>query len=119
MFQEKRKLMRVRSTLTTLAMRALSALTVVILLGATTQVSLGDTSHTDVAPMVLESVADELAGDECTAPAEAVEAVEIQDVGAAYECPRGIPYCQKASQCTNYCGVGFESCFQGCCACTG
>lgn len=108
--------MRVRSTLTTLAMFALSALTVLVLLGATAQVSLGDAAHVDVAPMVLESVADELAGDECTAPAEDVE---VEDVGAAYECPRGVPYCQRASQCTTYCGVGFESCFQGCCSCTG
>ena len=116
MFQEERKLMRVRSALTTLATLALSALIALILIGATARVSLGDASHVDVAPMVLESVADELAGDECTAPAEAAE---IEDVGAAYECPRGVPYCQRASQCTNYCGSGFESCFQGCCSCLG
>jgi hypothetical protein len=108
--------MRVRSNMATLAMLVLSALTVLILLGATARVSLGDASHVDVAPMVLESVADELAGDECTAPAEAAE---IEDLGAAYECPHGIPYCQRASQCTDFCGAGFEGCFQGCCACTG
>src|SRR5262245_20380561 len=108
--------MRVRSNLATLAMLALSALTVLILIGATARVSLGDVPHADVAPMVLESVADELAGDECTAPAEAVE---IQDLGAAYECPHGQPYCQHASQCTNYCGGGFEVCERGCCTCSG
>jgi hypothetical protein len=107
--------MRVRSTF---AILALSVLTVLILIGATAQVSLGDAPRADVAPMVLESVADELAGDECTA-LEADEAVEVQDLGAAYECPNGIPYCQRASQCTAFCGPGFESCFQGCCACTG
>ena len=108
--------MRVRSNMATLAMLVLSALTVLLLLGATARVSLGDASHVDVAPMVLESVADELADDECTAPAEAVE---IEDVGAAYECPRGVPYCQQATQCTSYCGIGFEGCFRGCCSCLG
>jgi hypothetical protein len=108
--------MRVRSTLTTLVMLALSTLTVLILLGATARVSLGDAPHADVAPMVLESVADELAGDECTAPAEAVE---IEDPGAAYECPHGLPYCQQASQCISFCGAGFEGCYRGCCSCLG
>jgi hypothetical protein len=97
-------------------MFALAVSTVLLLIGATARISLGDAPHADVAPMVLESVADELAGDECTAPAEAIE---IQDLGAAYECPRGIPYCQKASQCADFCGGGFEVCFQGCCTCAG
>jgi hypothetical protein len=106
--------MRVRSTLVTLA---LSVLTVLILTGVTAQVSVGDTPRADVAPMVLESVADELAGDECTT--EAVEAAEVEDLGAAYECPQGVPYCRTAAQCGNYCGGNFEVCFQGCCTCAG
>ena len=108
--------MRVRSSL---ALFALSILTVLILMGVTTQVSFGDATHTDVAPMVLESVADELSGGECTASDVAVEAAEVEDVGAAYECPSGIPYCWQASQCADYCGGGFEACIRGCCACTG
>lgn len=108
--------MRVQSSLTILA---LSILTVLVLVGATTQVSLGDATQVDVAPMMLESVADTLAGGECTTSDEAVEAAEVEDVGAAYECPRGIPYCQAASQCADYCGGGFEACIRGCCACAG
>lgn len=108
--------MRVRPLLTTLA---LAALAVTLLLGAATQISLADTAHVDVAPMVLESVAGELAGDECTAPAEAAPAGEALDAGAAYECPHGLPYCWNASQCVDFCGAGFEACVRGCCACTG
>jgi hypothetical protein len=117
LFQEERKLMRLRSII---GMFALSMLTVLLVIGATARVSLGDDARVEATPMVLQSVVgDELPADECTLQDEAVEAAENQDLGAAYECPRGIPYCQKASQCTEYCGVGFESCFQGCCACTG
>lgn len=106
--------MRVRSTLVTLA---LSALTVFMLLGVTAQVSVGETPAADVAPMLLESASEALAGDECTA--ETFEAAEVEDVGAAYECPNGIPYCRTAAQCADHCGGGFEVCFQGCCACAG
>lgn len=99
---------------------ASSILVALLLIGATTRISLGDAAQIDTAGVVLESSVDDLSGDECVAPVEeATELMEIEDQGAAYECPRGVPYCQQASQCTNYCGGGFEVCSRGCCACSG
>jgi hypothetical protein len=99
---------------------ASSILVAMLVIGATARVSLGgDAAQIDASSIVLEST-DDLSADECVAPVEeATELMEIEDQGAAYECPRGVPYCQRASQCTNYCGAGFEVCFQGCCSCSG
>lgn len=98
---------------------ATSILVALLLIGATARISLGDAAQIDTAGIVLESSADELSGDECVAPVEApTELMEIEDQGAAYECPRGVPYCQQASQCGNFCG-GFEVCSRGCCMCAG
>jgi hypothetical protein len=99
---------------------ASSILVALLVIGATARVSLGnDAAQIDASSMMLESTTDALSGDECVSP-EATELMEIEDPGAAaYECPRGVPYCQRASQCTNYCGAGFETCFQGCCSCSG
>jgi hypothetical protein len=36
---------------------------------------------------------------------------------SAYQCPPYTPYCQRASQCTDYCAGGVPVCFQGCCSC--
>jgi hypothetical protein len=96
---------------------ASSILVALLVIGATARVSLGsDAAQIDVPSIVLESTTDAPSADECVAP---VELMEIEDQGAAYECPRGVPYCQRASQCTSYCGAGFEVCFQGCCSCSG
>lgn len=100
---------------------ASSILVALLVIGATARVSLGgDAAQIDAPSIMLESTAADLSGDECVSPEEApAQLMEIEDQGAAYECPRGVPYCQRASQCTNYCGAGFEVCFQGCCSCSG
>ena len=38
------------------------------------------------------------------------------DVETGYEC-KNQAYCQRASQCTTYCGGGGAVCQRGCCAC--
>lgn len=100
---------------------ASSILVALLVIGATTRVSLGDAAaQIDASSVVLESATDDLSGDECVAPVEApTELMEIEDQGASYECPRGVPYCQQASQCADFCGGGFETCSRGCCMCAG
>ena len=54
----------------------------------------------------------------CLATPVAVEPAE----GLLYECPMGVPYCQRDKQCESYCGPGGEAfavCEFGCCACAG
>jgi len=99
---------------------ASSILVALLVIGAFARVSVGDTVQTDTASIMLESSVDQLSGDECVAPVdEATELMEIEDQGANYECPRGVPYCQQASQCATFCGGGFEVCSRGCCTCAG
>lgn len=100
----------------------LSALFVLVVLGVTTGVSLGD----NAAPsMVMESLLEESV-DQSFAPAEEsvdecfVPAEEAADDSSLYECPKGVSYCQRDSQCSAQCGsVDFGVCFQGCCYCAG
>jgi hypothetical protein len=108
------KLMRIRWIL------ASSILVALLVIGASARVSLGDAVQTDTSSIVLESSVDDLSAGECVAPVDAAtELMEIEDQGANYECPRGVPYCQQASQCADYCGGGFEVCSRGCCTCAG
>lgn len=100
------------------------ALLVVLALGVTTQASSGDHTPANMtAPSATsDSPADEVApADQCDLPAESIESLDTAtDQGEGYECPKGIPYCQRDSQCADYCGPGgFEVCSFGCCACAG
>jgi hypothetical protein len=96
----------------------LSAFVILLALGATAGVSLGDHAPLkDAAPSAtIDSPDLTTPADECTFP---VEQPNAADEAAGYQCPDGVPYCSRASQCADYCGGGFEMCAQGCCSCAG
>ena len=115
-------------SLRTRLLPALSALLVVLVLGASAGVSIGgDTTRHEVptstmfasSPM-LESPAADAADaaevNQCLAP---IESQETAAPSTAYECPVGQDYCQQDSQCDDQCGGFFGVCFQGCCQCAG
>ncbi len=43
----------------------------------------------------------------------------FERASAGYQCPPGVAYCQRDSQCANQCGGFFGVCEFGCCACAG
>lgn len=105
-----------------LLLPVLSALLVMLAIGASANVSFGDdTARHEVStntmfvssPMLEAPAADAAEANQCLAP---VESQEVADPAAAYECPIGVDYCQKDSQCDAQCG-GFGACTQGCCRC--
>lgn len=107
---------------------AFSVLLVLLAIGATSRTALGnDGPQAAVAQSAITAPAAdvELAGEDnqCLAPAELLNqldtALDVADDTQAYECPHGLPYCQQDSQCEDFCGAGFGSCFRGCCYCAG
>lgn len=83
-----------------------SALLLLFALGASARASLGDDAPVST-PVSVEAPAGDLEPVyECLPEAPAYEPAE------AYECPKGIPYCQRDNQCDDFCGDGFGVCFQ-------
>lgn len=101
---------------------ALSALLVVLVIGASAGISMGDDAARHEVPTnamfassstLAAPTADAAEANQCLAP---IESQEVADPAAAYECPIGVDYCQKDSQCDTQCG-GYGVCTQGCCRC--
>lgn len=97
---------------------ACSALLLLLALGASARASLGDDAPVSTPASVEAPAGDLEPAYECLPEAPVTD--PAYDPAAAYECPKGIPYCQRDSQCEDFCGGGgFGVCFQGCCRCAG